>query len=127
MARAPDSLALPRSTLLAGLLLSALCLIAQHGSDFFSAFIELPTRLTRVQDTPWTWKVDLSAIPPGNYYLSVGRPRGPCEIISGSRVLATTKSQIPELRNGLMLGSSFEVGPTHEGPSLEISCEPQQG
>jgi signal transduction histidine kinase len=66
-------------------------------------------RLAFDKGSSFEWEGDASNLQPGKYYISVGRPRGPCELLYNGRVISSTKGEIPGIRPQLILGAGVEV------------------
>jgi len=101
------------------------CIALQHSSQLIIYFSDLGIRFNRESLT--NWKTKKFNLPAGDYYISFGRPRAPCDLLMNGSSIATTRSPIPEIRNELMLGSGFAIAANDLPTELELKCEVQSG
>jgi hypothetical protein len=55
------------------------------------------------------WEADLSTLSDGEYFVSVGRPRGTCDLYLDNTKVDTTMSVYPKIRSQLTLSHGFRV------------------
>ena len=63
---------------------------------------------------------DLSGVPAGDYYLSVGKPRTPCDITLGSAVIASNLAGTLNTRSSILLGASLTLPSSSN--YLSVNC-----
>ena len=71
-------------------------------------------------------KLDLSSIPRGEYFLSFGRIRGPCDLIFDGNVLPANNLGKRNTRFPLAFSSFVKIG-KHVNQSIEIKCKKIEG
>jgi hypothetical protein len=72
------------------------------------------------------WTAEASALPPGSYYVSAGRVTGPCDLRSGTQIIASTRSTEGTVLEDLSLGASV-VKVDGSTLSLSVECYQQRG
>ena len=104
----------------------AVSLVLQSGSAVFAYLVAKPVHFDH--PSPTTWTANLNELPRGQYYFSVGRPRGACEIWLSGKKLFSNLSSIPGLSDSLLVGTSF-VLPQLDGDKkpLLLKCEHLSG
>lgn len=112
-------------------LLSILLLILSYSS--IEALFGAPDRLSLLSDgdlkklTPSHSQLDVSKLEPGNYLLSLARPRGKCGIWSGDRLVAANYSVSPQ-RASLTLSYPFVIDTSIISPKiLDLKCIETEG
>lgn len=101
--------------------------LLQFSPVLLESLIQLPVPLTQLNAFEWT--IDVRALRPGKYYISIGRPQGACEIALDGVVLESTKSGFGGVRTHLLLGGGFEVPKQGDARprALLLSCTQQSG
>ena len=106
-----------------GLFVSGICILIQ-GLFFLVCFfsqINAPV----MSSTASHWEADISQLKNGFYFLSLGRPQGNCDILADSHLLETNKSEDPQFRKSLLLGTPFFVTEHFQPSKLIVHCDPQ--
>ncbi len=71
-------------------------------------------------------KMDISALPPGSYFVSMARPRGRCSIYLDGQLVASNYSNLQH-RDQLFLSHGFMQGPENNRQELMAECEDRAG
>lgn len=108
-----------------GFFCAILCVLLQNSSELFLYFNRPGTKFTAPENLVRT--ANLTNLPSGNYYISVGRPRGPCEIDLDGKKLDTTKELVGDNRSHLYLGTAFTVSEVEHPKQLNVICENEKG
>ena len=64
---------------------------------------------------------------PGDYYISVGRPRGHCDLLADDRLLSSTRSSETAYRSSLLLGSALHIGGENRPKIISVRCQKYSG
>lgn len=112
-------------TILIGILFALACIAFQQSSNVVALFIREPIKFAKSDANSWIGAS--RAIPAGDYYLSVGRPRGACDVYQNGSLVFSNRGKIPEVRNSLLLGGAIIVNSGSIETSLQIQCEQQKG
>ncbi len=80
-----------------------------------------------VKSGPATWRTSLGGLSAGQYVVSVGRPRGPCDIILDGVVIESTRSSKSGFRSKLPLRGDFAVSDVSKPKLLEVDCRDDAG
>lgn len=112
-------------SILVGIGIALLAVLLQNGGEIIAGFYKVSSTGLRISKLHWT--NDLSDLAPGHYYISVGRPRGPCDLKIDQKTIATTKSSEPGLRSALSLGSDFTIRSVSDSPRIEVVCDDERG
>jgi class 3 adenylate cyclase len=117
-----------KTDFLLGTMLAVICLGFQNSSSVFSYFISKQIKFTRVT-TEWGSRTEanVETLKAGSYFISVGRPRGACEMFADDQKLDSNISEIPELRNGLLLGAAINQSALSRINKITINCRSQRG
>src|SRR5690348_16139545 len=87
--------------LLKSVLISLGCIMLQYlVPSLFRAWS--PVHFISLQKNEYQVKLD--HLNSGNYFVSLGRPRGLCTILLGDQLLATNKSSVKGLKDTLLVG-----------------------
>lgn len=91
------------------------------------------SRLGAVEPDRWkviesVWQYDFNGLQPGLYYISIGRPRAPCEIQTSTGVVDRNSSAFSFQRDSLLLGGTIHYKGGEMGPTLvELVCRDDKG
>jgi hypothetical protein len=107
--------------LLSGAGLAVICIFLQYSSWPLEAYFSLPIKFKQLDETHWN--ASTSSLDPGIYYVSVGRPRGSCELRVNDQLISSTVSPIYNLRGNLLLGGGFSVESSGQETRIGIGCE----
>lgn len=107
----------------------AVCLVLacaglSYSSKVFEILWQEPVIFEKSALLKNSWEADISHLKKGDYYLSVGRPRTACSILFGSRIIGTNKSELPGLRNSLLVGGGFAKD-FNSPDKIAVSCDTQ--
>lgn len=106
-----------------------LCTVLQNASNILPRFFLDVTEFSRVSDETVAIhrRADISHLPAGRYYISVGRPRGPCDLYLDGKKLDSTHASSQEFRSALMLGAPLEIASTGEMKNADVTCSFEEG
>jgi signal transduction histidine kinase len=112
---------------LSTLSLILVAIVLQYGPIAIEPLVSQTLNFER--GTSFEWEGDVSDLRPGDYYVSVGRPHGSCELTYNSRILSSTKGELTNIRPQLLLGAGLKIISHAPGEKLivKVSCEKQQG
>lgn len=124
MPRAPSENPALRETLRYALAFAVCCLSIHYSSSFFSLLISEPVEFRKTDEN--TYAASLSALQPGSYYISLGRPRAFCSILLNDTVISSNAPRTEGPRDLLLLGASFSIA-EHNAESIKIRCSVRDG
>ena len=110
-----------------GIAIACSCFLIQHSPDVVALFGDTHIRFERLRTAEGTWVANIDSLVPGDYYISVGRPRAPCDLFLDGRIIDSNRSEVPGLRNRLFLGGSFQVFDDVRRKSIAIDCKHEDG
>lgn len=73
------------------------------------------------------WVSDISSLEVGTYYVSIGRPRGNCDLLVDGQEIASNRSVFSKFRTGLMLGAPLEILPNVKRSTVVVRCAEFEG
>ncbi len=115
----------PARVIALGVMMAAGCMLFHSGPTLFAeiAGIRIPTQKLSMGH----WRLDSESVPPGVYYLSLGRPRGLCDLSLDDRVVDSTRGAVSGLRGEFLLGTPLRIQEGVASPLIRIDCEDEQG
>ncbi len=113
---------------LIGTVFALVCIAVQHSSQIIGLPAQISTKFIRSESALGsTWMANIQQLSPGDYYISVGRPRGACSLSIDGKIINSTLSELPGLRSGLLLGGGFRVDTIGHLKNMIIFCNSQEG
>lgn len=112
-------------SLLVGLFGSIVCIAIQYSSLPLSVLASEKVKFNKIEAGHWSASLDQLA--PGTYYISAGRPRSLCDLVVDGKVLSSTRSSDPAIRESLLLGGSIVISQDAPKHLAEIRCSIEQG
>lgn len=102
-----------------------LLVVFNQASVYLSSVVALKT-FDREQ--PSNWVADISSLPPGDYFVSAGKPTGLCDLQIGTTVVVRGHTEFRQTRDALLLGSAFSLYGNVDDPQLiRIRCTKTPG
>lgn len=77
--------------------------------SYFWPFTNNGRPLERVDSRLLIWKTGTESLPTGDYYIAVGRVRGPCRLSVDDKVIASSVGSDRQVLQRLVLGAPFKV------------------
>jgi class 3 adenylate cyclase len=108
-----------------GIVVAIICVILQNSSELIPAVFQ--PEIQFVHTSHLEYHADLKSLNPGHYFISVGRPRGPCDIMIDGKRISTTRSSEVGLRSRLALGADFSVSTDSAPQEIIVKCEDEVG
>lgn len=109
-----------KSSILLGLTLLVILTGLQHLPDSLDKFFAHPGRLTEFPQKVYSLQLD--KLSPGEYYLSLGRPRHFCDINYNEELIFKGKTTIHDKRPSLLVGAGF----SHAGGPAKLTADCRQ-
>jgi hypothetical protein len=109
-----------RSSFILGFTLLVTLTGLQHLPDILDKFFAHPGRLTEFPKKVYSLQLDQLA--PGEYYLSLGRPRHFCDINYNQELIFKGKTSINDKRPSLLVGAGF----SHLGGPAKLTADCRQ-
>jgi hypothetical protein len=94
-------------------------LALQQFPDFFDHIFAKKTTITE-SDGP-AYVLDIKDLAPGNYLVSIGRPRAHCDIFLDNEPIFVGKSTVRDIRPNLLASAGFQKGAGHK--SITVDCD----
>ncbi len=110
-------------SVLVGVALALGAVVIQHGSNVAAKLLatKIPFDLSK---TDWS-TAHIGSMPAGVYFVSLGRPRGICDLYVSNNRVATNRGILPNLRGKILIGAAFRN--TTGDVNLEVRCEREAG
>jgi class 3 adenylate cyclase len=113
--------------IIAGLVLALLCYAFQHSSGFLTSIFRFPIDFVSLGNNDTRWHASVDGLSNGNYFVSVGEPKGICSLSIDGKEVDSSKGVMPNVHKSLFLGSAFIVGPLSHPKEIDIMCDTQKG
>lgn len=114
-----------RSSLILGTAIAAICLALQMLPSAIADRLGQPVTMTKI--APGMWESATLTIPAGSYYLSLGRPRGLCDLSVNNTIVDSTRSATTDLRGQLTLGAPMRVIDGQSTLRISARCDVERG
>ncbi len=102
-----------------------LALLTHYSSYLYSRVIAL--NISFIKIAPNELKANIKSLLPGEYFISLGRPRGICSIYIDDQLIDSNATFGVGLRDSLLVGASFRLSEDARYDELKIKCRTQQG
>ncbi len=115
----------PPRAIAIGIVMAALCVLFQSGPTLVAQMAGQTVPVQQISSGHWT--LDVGGAANGAYYLSLGRPRGLCDLSIDGNVVDSTRGALGGLRGSMLLGAPLRVDSDNPPPLVRVDCEAEEG